>query len=381
MQINLGMKIRELRKRDGRTQEELADALGVTCQAVSRWEANGGYPDLEIIPAIANYFNVTIDKLFGYIGEREDKIKKILADADNMLDAYGDMEQCVSMLRIAVAEFPSNTQILLRLGHSLIQYGWKKHGARRHIKNGDEFTVNVIVYNSDNEYWREALSIYGKVLEMGLNQDDRLAVVTAMIRHYSLMGDYEKAEELARKQDSAMISREYLLSEATDGDKRDLYQGEALLAFAKQTANIIHNAVMTKASMRRNETGVQKLLGAAHLFEVILDDGNCGSYHFDLSGLYLSCSEYAAWQGNLTKAMEYFDIGFEHKKKYDALRGQGIYHYTAPLISKVTSDSNKWMQVPVGLTYMKTWLTSQIPENMLDAIKRNDKNAECFVKS
>ena len=85
MQLNLGTKIRELRRRDGRTQDNLAETLGVTAQAVSRWESGGSYPDMEIIPAIANYFHISIDELFGYHDEREEKIKSILENATKIL--------------------------------------------------------------------------------------------------------------------------------------------------------------------------------------------------------------------------------------------------------------------------------------------------------
>ena len=60
MHLDLGTKIRELRRRDNRTQEMLAEALGVTSQAVSRWESGGSYPDMNLIPSIANYFGITI---------------------------------------------------------------------------------------------------------------------------------------------------------------------------------------------------------------------------------------------------------------------------------------------------------------------------------
>lgn len=71
MQLNLGEKIRFLRRREGRTQEALANALGVTSQAVSRRESGGCYPDINLIPSLANYFGITIDELFGYENQRE----------------------------------------------------------------------------------------------------------------------------------------------------------------------------------------------------------------------------------------------------------------------------------------------------------------------
>ena len=66
MNVKIGAIIKRLRAEKHITQDTLATAMGVTPQAISRWESGGGYPDLEIIPSIANYFHVTIDWLFGY---------------------------------------------------------------------------------------------------------------------------------------------------------------------------------------------------------------------------------------------------------------------------------------------------------------------------
>lgn len=60
----LGQRVAELRKQRGVRQDDLAAAVGVTAQAVSKWE-NGGLPDVELLPKLADYFQVSLDYLFG----------------------------------------------------------------------------------------------------------------------------------------------------------------------------------------------------------------------------------------------------------------------------------------------------------------------------
>lgn len=64
--IKINEQIAFLRKQKGLTQEELAKALGVTNQAVSKWELAACCPDIQLLPAIAELFDVTIDELMGY---------------------------------------------------------------------------------------------------------------------------------------------------------------------------------------------------------------------------------------------------------------------------------------------------------------------------
>lgn len=65
MKLTIGENIRCFRKKNDLTQESLAECLGVTYQSISRWENGTTYPDLELIPAIAEVLSVSVDELLG----------------------------------------------------------------------------------------------------------------------------------------------------------------------------------------------------------------------------------------------------------------------------------------------------------------------------
>lgn len=65
MNLNIGKKIKYLRHEKDITQEEFAAVLGVSYQSVSRWENDICYPDIELLPNIAEFFGITVDSLMG----------------------------------------------------------------------------------------------------------------------------------------------------------------------------------------------------------------------------------------------------------------------------------------------------------------------------
>lgn len=82
---NIGKVINSLRKEKKITQEELANSVGVSTQAVSKWEC-GGAPDIELLPVIADFFGVTLDKLFGRKENNYDGIEMKAAEYIASLD-------------------------------------------------------------------------------------------------------------------------------------------------------------------------------------------------------------------------------------------------------------------------------------------------------
>ena len=69
--MEMGKEIRRLRNERGITQEALAEALNVTAQTVSKWECGTSIPDVQMLPQIAVFFGVTIDRLFAMAPEQQ----------------------------------------------------------------------------------------------------------------------------------------------------------------------------------------------------------------------------------------------------------------------------------------------------------------------
>ena len=70
MEIRIGENIKRLRKAKSVTQEQIAEVLGISVTAVSKWERNETYPDITLLFPLARYFEVTLDELMGYDEER-----------------------------------------------------------------------------------------------------------------------------------------------------------------------------------------------------------------------------------------------------------------------------------------------------------------------
>ena len=123
MKLNLGENIRKHRRRLDMTQDELADRLGVSFQSVSRWENGATYPDMELLPEIADLFSVTVDALMGV--DRMTEEKKVMAYLDEFREAigYGRIDECIRIAREGVAEFPNNYAMLVKLMYALFIEG------------------------------------------------------------------------------------------------------------------------------------------------------------------------------------------------------------------------------------------------------------------
>ena len=123
MKLQIGEKLKELRHQENITQDCLAEVLGVSSQSVSRWELGICYPDLELLPVIANYFDITLDDLVGMNKIRGEEMRiSIFTEALNF-EREEQWDNAIEVLRNALKTFPSDDELETELALVLSKTG------------------------------------------------------------------------------------------------------------------------------------------------------------------------------------------------------------------------------------------------------------------
>ncbi len=111
MKMNIGTNIKRLRNAASITQEQLAEAMNVTCAAVSKWERGDTYPDITLLQPLAYYFGVTLDELMDYDRER------IQAEINDLIALYlkyrhMDFRKAREVIIKAYREHPNDYRVM-----------------------------------------------------------------------------------------------------------------------------------------------------------------------------------------------------------------------------------------------------------------------------
>jgi len=155
MNLKLGYAIKRLRTERGITQEQLGDVLGVSYQAVSKWETEATLPDVALLPELAIYFGVDIDTLFSI--DNNDKLKRI----DRVLNGHEkyspeNINYINSTLLKMLDEEPKNVDLLKRM----VDLYWHIEQDATQQKKRYKKRINKIspfeqyAHTSKRGYWR-----------------------------------------------------------------------------------------------------------------------------------------------------------------------------------------------------------------------------------
>lgn len=191
MKLYIGQNLREFRKKRSLTQEEVARHLGISFQSISKWERDDGYPDITMLPALANYFGVTIDELMGMneITARQE-IDRINCQWEENCSRNAHAEN-VELMRTALKTYPNNALFLVQLSASLERLDGTEAEKKEYLRQSIEVQEQIISYCEDSEV--------------------RGAVLFNIAHAYNRYGNYEKALEYAEKLPNAYKTRENAL--------------------------------------------------------------------------------------------------------------------------------------------------------------------------
>ena len=207
MKLNIGKRIKELRRAKDITQEEFAEYLGVSYQSVSRWENGVCYPDMELLPIMADFFGVSVDSLMGVDDAIEkEKVSRYLDDFQNAI-SKGDVNTCIEIARKGVSEYPNNYALLNKLMFALFVAG--------------DDDGNIPEWKENREkYDEEIINIGERIMKYCPEPDLRLEATARLAFQHCEMGRKKKGRDVYETLPSMVQCREQNIWWALeDGEK------------------------------------------------------------------------------------------------------------------------------------------------------------------
>lgn len=213
--ISLGENIKKYRQLKGMTQTQLASVFNMSEQAISRWETGTTYPDIVLLPALADFFGITIDELMGmehYNDEAEiDSIIKTVKDNQRQ----GKISNNVDILQDALKKYPKNYIIMNYLIDQLL---FENCGgdAEKEKLNGEK-----------------AIELSNRLLNECTDREICNYVVNLKINALQRLGRMEEAIDLAQSQPSIWESRDFRLNTLYEGEEQKTHSKNTVMQFAQ----------------------------------------------------------------------------------------------------------------------------------------------------
>ncbi len=249
--LKLGENLKKLRLKKEHTQEQLAEAFGVSPQAVSRWENGATYPDITLLPTIASYFDVSIDEIIGFdITRKEEKIKEVLKK-NRILHNNGDTKKSIELLRQALIDFPNESRLLYCLAQSLYSLYFQSGEAYSETDRQNAASETIELLKKALHYADENFDEGGCCRQM-------------LVFNYLEIGEYEKAKEIAKKAPFMPTCREMLLPQTLQGKEATEEYQKNILYF---TIGLYHNIYELR---KRGEYTFEEKLEISHMAEKLL---------------------------------------------------------------------------------------------------------------
>ena len=363
--MNIGENLRRYRRSADLTQDALARALGVSFQAISKWERGEGYPDITLLPAIAGFFKVSLDALFGEDEERRRaEIEELEREHWRRRRAGDDSaEACDSasdVYREALKKHPNDWEIVRLLADSL--------GGTR----GDEQLSDGCL--------DEAATLYERIAEYATDEEMRIYAQASLVGTLFRMGDKRTYAEIA-KLPRAIYSREAAMAYYTHGTAqlhniqrclRDyLTNVFTMTRFAAPTDTFVFE-VDDDVFGYTNAERIRILQIGVNAIELTRDCGDYCLMPFRVSYYYRSMAELSLMDDAHEQALDYLERAADYAIENDTIPNGAVF----TSVLQRTPDWSPPARREYGSATLELWGRLVFyPENLenLDETRRRER--------